>query len=81
MRINLDNLREHIARDILNDSSITLEDDQDLLLSGLLDSLNILKLVNHLENQFTLEIPPEDVLIEHFGSLSKIETYLSTRIA
>ena len=81
MPINLDQIRSFIQVDILNDPEVNIADDQDLLLSGLLDSLNILKLVNYLEKQCNITIPPEDVLIEHFGSLAQIHSYLSGRAA
>lgn len=81
MLISPDQLRSFIQLDILNDPEINIANDQDLLLSGLLDSLNILKLVSYLEQQCNIAIPPEDVLIEHFGSLDQIHEYLSGRTA
>jgi len=81
MTINLDALRRHISSEILNDQSLSIEDDQDLLLSGLIDSLHILKLVSYLEQEYDISIPPEDVLIEHFGTLTDIQDYMSKRTA
>ena len=75
----LDDLRHYIQTTILNHSTDPIEDDQDLLLSGLLDSLNVIRLVTWLEQSCGIAIPPEDVLVEHFGSLNQIIDYLSKR--
>lgn len=77
MQIDLDNLRLHITNNILNDSNASIQDDQDLLLSGMLDSLGILKLVSYLENKYEVTIPPEDVLIDHFSTLGHIQSYMT----
>lgn len=76
-----DAIRVHIQHDILNDPQQTIADDQDLLLSGLLDSLSVIRLVSWLEKQCDMSIPAEDVLVEHFGSLQQIRAYLQTRAA
>lgn len=77
----LDAIREHIQLDILNDPQQTIQDDQDLLLSGMLDSLGVIRLVAWLEKQCTITVPAEDVLVEHFGSLLQIQAYLQQRTA
>lgn len=72
-------LREHIRRELLRDDSVEIDDEQDLLLSGLLDSLNAMRLVSFVEERAGITVPPEDVVIEHFGSLSRIVSYVASR--
>ena len=79
MTPELNTIRVHIQTSILNKSTDPIEPDQDLLLSGLLDSLNVVRLVAWLETCCGFSIPPEDVLIEHFGTLNCIVAYLHTR--
>lgn len=79
MQTNENTIRDYIQITILNNSPDHIEEDQDLLLSGLLDSLSVIKLVAWLESIHDIKIPPEDVLIEHFGTLSDIVSYLATR--
>lgn len=55
--------------------------DDDLLASGLLDSLGVMQLVWFIEREFGLEVPPEDVTIEHFQSISHIADYIAGRQA
>ena len=77
--IAIDDIRDYIRHDILNDPEASIAPDEDLLLSGLLDSLGVMRLVSHLESSCALAIPPEDVVLEHFGTLNRIHDYLSSR--
>ncbi len=47
-------------------------DSKSLVSDGLLDSLDIMKLIVELENTFDIEIDPEDVLSENFEAVSAI---------
>lgn len=77
--MSIDAIRTYIQTEILNDPSFVIEPDQDLLLSETLDSLSVVRLVAHLEQETGIEVPPEDVTLEHFGSLSSISAYLEGR--
>ena len=56
-----------------------LEADQDLLGSGLIDSLGMMNLVAFVEEQFEVSIPPGDLTIENFMTIDAISTYLESR--
>lgn len=53
--------------------------DENLLLSGLLDSLAVMSLVAHIEDTFDIKIPFGDVLIENFETIDAIASYLKAR--
>jgi len=72
-------IRRCILTDILNDPERDLTPEQDLLLSGMLDSMSVLRLVAWLESECQITIPAQDVIIEHFGSINQIKRYLDTR--
>jgi acyl carrier protein len=55
--------------------------DEDLLGSGLLDSLGVMSLVFFIEQEVGMDIPAEDVTIENFQTLEAIEAYLARRRA
>lgn len=74
-------LAHYIAYELLNQTSLAIGDDQDLLGSGLLDSLSVMSLVHHLEQELGIEIPPEDVTIDNFMSLAAIDAYVTRRDA
>lgn len=56
-----------------------IKEDEDLLSSGLIDSLGILTLVSFMEEQFAIEIPSEDVVFENFHSIESMSRYLANR--
>ena len=73
-------LIEFIAQDLLRgrpDVSIDAEDD--ILGSGLVDSLGVMRIVAFIEKRYEVKVPPEDVRIEHFLSVNHIVSYLETR--
>lgn len=81
MQPDLNTIRDYILITILNNSTDPIAADQDLLLSGLLDSMSIFKLVAWLEETYSIKIPPEDVLIEHLGSLEQIVNFINKKLA
>lgn len=74
-----DALRRFIADDLLMGQSLALNDDDDLLLSGLVDSLGVVRLVTFIETEFNSVVPPEDVVLENFQTLNAIAEYLHRR--
>ncbi len=61
-----------------------LEEDQievqdDLLGSGLVDSLGMMRLIQFIETKANLSIPPEDMTIDNFMTVAHICTYLESK--
>lgn len=75
--VSIGTIHKYIVEELLNDASIEIEPEEDLLLSGFLDSMNVVRLVAHLEEICSLVIPPEDITLENFGTLSHIYSYLN----
>ncbi|MEO1240281.1 MAG: acyl carrier protein [Pseudomonadota bacterium] len=74
-----DKIRSIVIENLLNGKEVA--DDQDLLISGMVDSLGVMRLVRLLEAEFDIKIPAEDVVIEHFGSIDMLAAYMETRIS
>jgi acyl carrier protein len=55
------------------------EHDTDLLMSGLVDSLGVVRIVDWLESRLSIEIDPSDVVLEHFISVDAMIDYLRGR--
>ena len=70
-------LVEYIKNDIMRNRNAKLADDDDLLSSGILDSLGILQLVAFIEKTFGIRIPDEDVIFDNFQSVSAMTAYLN----
>ena len=71
---------DYIKSDLLLDQNLVIDDDENLLVSGILDSLALMRLVAHLEDTHDIEIPPTDITLENFASLSVIAGYLGARL-
>ena len=74
------NIREYINSDLLLDQDVVIDDDENLLVSGILDSLALMRLVAHLEDTYDIEISPADITLENFASLSAMAGYLGDRL-
>ena len=55
--------------------------ETDLLLTGAVDSLGVIRIVDWLEEQLALEIDPADVILEHFISVEAMVAYVGRREA
>lgn len=64
---------------LVGEESLEITSDDDLLGSGLVDSLGMMKLIRFIEKEFELKIPAEDMVIENFMTVSCITTYLKSR--
>jgi acyl carrier protein len=49
-----------------------IDDNKNLLESGIIDSLGLIRLIEYLENVFSVNIPDEEVLAENFENMSAI---------
>jgi acyl carrier protein len=74
-------LKSFIETDLMGGQSAQVGFGDDLLLSGLVNSLGVMRLVAFAQERFGVEIPAEDVIIEHFQTIDAIAGYLSTRSA
>ena len=54
-----------------------LTNDQDLLLSGILDSLGIADLLAFLESEYAIKIALEDVTVENFATISTMTAFVA----
>ena len=69
-------LTAYIKKEVMRNENAELGDDQDLLSSGILDSLAILQVVSYIDEQFGIQVPDEDVVFENFQSINALTSYL-----
>jgi acyl carrier protein len=74
-----DILKQYIEQDLLVGRNIQIGYEDDLLLSGLVSSLGVMRLVAFTQERFGIQVPPEDIIIEHFETIQAIVRYLETR--
>ncbi len=65
-----------ISGTILDGRQVTPSDE--LLMSGLLDSLAVMTLVAHLETEMQVEIPADKITFENFSSVQNVMSLLRT---
>jgi acyl carrier protein len=73
-------IRDYISRELVRDPAmLPLENSTQLLDSGVLDSLGLLRLVVFIQDQFGIVIDDLDVVPEHFASVDAISAYIRER--
>jgi acyl carrier protein len=58
-----------------------LEDSSRLLEEGVLDSLGVLELVNHLQDELGIPIEDEELVPENFASIDAIAAFVEAKVA
>lgn len=71
-------LISYIESELLN-GQYSVSEDQDLLISGLVDSIGIVRLVAFIEKELNIAIPPKDLTLENFGSVALIARYVDSQ--
>jgi acyl carrier protein len=72
-------LTDFIQKELAIGRSTPIKPDDDLLGSGVVDSLGILRLVLFIEEQFSFKVPDEDVVIDNFQSVAALTQYLQSK--
>ena len=70
-------LKDYIKDEFIRNPNVQLDENEDLIGSGVLDSLGIIKLVAFIETTFEVDVPDGDVVYENFHSLSAVVDYLN----
>ncbi len=68
-----------IEREFLPATESLENEEEELLSSGIINSLGLMKLISFIENQYEIQIPFEDITLENFNSIKLITTYVSKR--
>ncbi len=67
--------------EILFGSRSSIAPDESLVMSGVLDSLALLRLVSFLEAQFGVTFESDEVIPDHFETLTAIKTMMESKLA
>lgn len=57
-----------------------LAPDDQLLSTGIIDSLGLMRLISFIETELAFKVPYEDIIIDNFSSVSQIDKYLSRQL-
>lgn len=70
-----------IDDEISLDPSVPVAGDTDLLLTGLVDSLGVVQIVEWLEDRTGVDIDPGDVILEHFQTVDLMVAFVATLVS
>jgi acyl carrier protein len=75
------NLKTFIAKEFLyNNNQSSLHSDTPLIEDGIIDSMGLVKLIEHIERTYLIKINVEEIDIENFRDIDSIEKFLSAKI-
>lgn len=68
----LQELKDYVSQEILDGKDIGLDDSTPLLEWGIINSMEIARMVTFIEDRFRVEIPEDKINPEYFMNLSAI---------
>jgi acyl carrier protein len=74
-------VREFVLENARSKGINEVSDDQSLMVSGIIDSLGIFRLVSFLEDTFRVRISDDEIVPENFQSIDEIEKFVSNKRA
>lgn len=78
MNAHIDSLTKFIQDEIVLDD-IAVNADTDLLLTGAVDSLGVIRITHWMEETAGISVDPGDVTLENFQTVTKMSSYLDSR--
>ena len=69
---------DYVSSELLIDPEIGLDEHEEILATGRIDSMSVMRLVSFINDEFAIAIPNQDLVIENFKSVAAIDAYLST---
>ncbi len=68
----IEQLKRYIAQDVLGGKDIGLDETTQLLEWGVINSLEIVRLLSFIRKQFGVDIPTSEIVADSFTSISSI---------
>ncbi len=74
-------IREFIRTNLPRGQHLSnIKDTDNLIKSGVMDSLGIMSLASYLEENFSIQITTEDIVAKNFESVTAISSYIQKKI-
>jgi methoxymalonate biosynthesis acyl carrier protein len=75
-------IKQYILKEIMTSKSEdSLNDEQSLIQSGIIDSLTIMKIMNFLEETFNFKISDDELIPENFETLTAMYGMVQRKLA
>lgn len=69
-----------IRDEMMGEPDLEVDLDENLLISGLVDSVGIVRLIAHLKDRLQVEVPPGDLVPENFRTIRVMAEYMVGRL-
>lgn len=69
-------IMQYIRQDILGADDADLDPDENLITSGMIDSVGAMRLIAHIEATLQVKIPPTDLVPQNFRTVRVMAAYL-----
>ncbi|HKW60278.1 MAG TPA: acyl carrier protein [Candidatus Dormibacteraeota bacterium] len=74
-------IHDYVSSELMHDlPGLVLTDETDLLSAHIIDSLGIFTLVTFLEERFGIVIDADEVLVEHFGTVTDVVNLVESKL-
>ena len=70
-------IMDYVGSELLVDPELGLDEHEEFLVSGRIDSMGVMRLVAFITEEFSITIPNEDLIADNLGSVEAIDAYLS----
>ncbi|MGB7337422.1 MAG: acyl carrier protein [Phototrophicaceae bacterium] len=70
----------YVQDELLEDDDEQIDATTDLIMGGVIDSLDIVHLITFVQNEFDIRIPPMDVTVENFSTIAAITDYIQENL-
>ena len=67
-------IRAFITRELIRDASYPLQDDEEIITAGLMDSFALAELGVYVEDEFDIYIPDPDLTVAQMNTLNQMVT-------
>lgn len=73
---------EEFLKNTINEIAFAdVANDELLWETGILDSITIIELAVEIENEFGISIPIEEIIIDNFGSVDLLSSFIKKKLA
>ncbi|MBT8193599.1 MAG: acyl carrier protein [Acidimicrobiia bacterium] len=69
-------IMDYVSAELLIDPEEGLDEHEEILASGRIDSMSVMRLVFFIKDEFSITIPNEDLVVENFQSIDALDRYL-----
>ena len=80
MNTIIDDTKNYILQQLLDDQQLQLDANTPLLSSGIIDSISTLKLIDYLEKKYNIEVLPHEVDRDNLDNLNLIKSFVESKI-